>query len=104
MKRRTRVNSSACIGALFKNRSSDNPKAPVLCGYVDLSDEFIEELISAYDEEDQVRIELSAWMNKAQATGSNYLTMKLAVPRSGNRSRNESSASIPSLLSSIDEE
>ena len=95
-----------CIGALFINKNSQNPRAPDLCGSIELPDDFIGKVIDEYDRGGSpVTLDLSAWRNQAQTSGIQYLTLKLKINAVQNQKRHFSEDhEIDSLLQFMTED
>jgi uncharacterized protein (DUF736 family) len=80
MNRKKQEHKDAAYGALWKNRFAGNNKAPYLTGEVTLSDAFIEELISRYDAEGEIRLSVGGWKRIAENSNEPYIVVKLAFP------------------------
>jgi hypothetical protein len=68
------------IGALFPNTKKKNPKAPALLGTLRLDSQLFDALINVYEDQGDVSIQVSAWINIANDTGKQYLTLKAQLP------------------------
>jgi hypothetical protein len=105
--KKRRVPDSSCIGTLFSNKAAMHPKAPNLVGVVELSEDFIQALLNASEDQDCVEVELSAWQNKAASTGQRYLTLKLKVrdkPVVNQKRINHPETNVSRLLTLMDDE
>ena len=105
--KKRRVPDASCIGALFSNKAAMHPKAPNLVGVVELSEDFIQALLNASEDQDCAEVELSAWQNKAANTGQRYLTLKLKVrdkPAVHQTSASQPETNVSRLLTLMDEE
>jgi hypothetical protein len=105
--KKRRVPDASCIGALFSNKAATHPKAPNLVGVVEISEDFIQALINAAEEQECAEVELSAWQNKAATTGQRYLTLKLKVrnePVAHQKRINHPETNVSRLLTLMDDE
>jgi len=68
------------IGALFPNTKKKNPKAPALLGTLRLDSKLFDALMDIYEDHGDVSIQVSAWINIANDTGKQYLTLKAQLP------------------------
>lgn len=80
MQRKKQEHKDAAYGALWKNRFAGKNKAPYLTGEVTLSDAFMEELISRYDAEGEIRLSVGGWKRIAENTSEPYIVVRLAFP------------------------
>lgn len=67
-------------GGLFKNKKSQNKRAPQLLGDILLSRDSIRHLVSALQNGEKPVLNLAAWSNVARKTGEKYFTVKATPP------------------------
>lgn len=67
-------------GGLFKNKKSQNKRAPQLLGEVLLSSDSVRHLVNALQCGEKPVLNLAAWSNVARKTGEKYFTVKATPP------------------------
>ena len=80
MQRKKQEHKDAAYGALWKNRFAGKNRAPHLTGEVTLSEAFMEELISRYDTDGEIRLSIGGWKRTAENSSEPYIVVKLAFP------------------------
>ena len=67
-------------GNVYKNRYKDNDRKPDWTGKIEVSKEFLKDLVSKVKDGDEAVIEVAQWNRVAKNSGNPYMYTTLAEP------------------------